>query len=299
MKRRWRWILLMSLLLIIPTQAFADSPPPPAEADYILHVTHAPGEAYCVGILTHEKSTTIDVLSGAALPSQRKMVEALFSLEAEGWYPLGDLPEDGLIRAAGSDTVKWMTLSQKLQEYRLIYVSQSGNVQVSEPIVRRDYTNLASYDVSTNQLTQSIDYWEYGKRLLIAVGVTLLIEMLLLKPLGFSLKQNWRVVTVTNLATQLLLNGTLFVTHYFEFTSQDWSVLLWLEIAIVVIEAVVYALLFKEKTVLRRVLYALLANVASLWAGMIVYAFTMGLTSGLWALFMPIFLLQLVFLRLY
>jgi len=81
------------------------------------------------------------------------MVEALFSLEAEGWYPISDLPEDGLIRAAGGDTVKWMTLSQKLQEYRLIYVSQSGILQVSEPIVRRDYTNLASYDVSANQLT--------------------------------------------------------------------------------------------------------------------------------------------------
>ena len=84
------------------------------------------------------------------------------------------------------------------------------------------------------------------------------------------------------------------MTHYFEFTSQDWSVLLWLELAIVVIEAVVYALLFKEKTVKRRVLCALLANAASLWIGMIVYAFTMDFTSGLWALFMPIILLQIV-----
>ena len=294
MKRRWRWILLMILLLIIPSQAFADSLPPPPEADYVLHVTHARNEAFCVGILTREPGATKETLLADLQPSDETMVDALFSQTAQGWYPVADLPEGGLIRAAGDETIEWMRVSQPIHEYRILCVTKSGTVQVTDPIVRRDYTNHTVYDASTNQLTQSIDFWEYGKRLLIAVSVTLFIEMLLLKPLGFSRKQNWRLVTVTNLATQFLLNAVLFVTHYFEFTSQDWSVLLWLEIAIVVIEAVVYALLLKEKTVMRRVLYALLANAASLWAGMIVYAFTLGFTSGLWALFMPIFLLQIV-----
>ena len=296
MKRRWRWIWMLSLFLLIPTQTYADSPPPPPQADYVLHITHAPDETFCVVILTREPGATKDTLAKNLQPNEKTMVDQLFSLTGQGWYPVADLPEGGLIRAAGDETIEWMRVSQPIHEYRILCVTKSGTIQVTDPIVRRDYTNHTVYDALTNRLTQSIDFWEYGKRLLIAVGVTLLIEMLLLKPLGFSLKQNWRVVTITNLSTQLLLNFTLFVTHYFEFTSRDWLLLLWLEIAIVVIEAVVYAFMIKEKTVLRRVLYALLANVASFWTGMIVYAFTLGLTSGLWALFMPIFLLQLVLL---
>ena len=108
MKRRWRWIWMLSLFLLIPTQTYADSPPPPPQADYVLHITHAPDETVCVVILTREPGATKDTLAKNLQPNEKTMVDQLFSLTGQGWYPVADLPEGGLIRAAGDETIEWI-----------------------------------------------------------------------------------------------------------------------------------------------------------------------------------------------
>jgi len=271
MKRRWRWILLLCLILMIPAAASANSPAPEPIAEFTLQLTHAPNEAYCITILTREPGAAKSAFMNDEHPVHREMIAAVFSLEAEGWYPVTEVPTGGLFQAKGNALIEWMTISQSMKEYRIILVTESGTIHVSDPVTHRDYANRATYDLETNQLTQRIDYQDYGKRVLIAVLVTLLVETLVLKLFGFPVKQNLRVIVLTNLSTQLLLNVVLFVTHYYEFTQDNASVLLTMELVIPIIEAIVYAKFLQGRSIKRRVLYAFTANFTSFFIGMLIY----------------------------
>lgn len=271
MKRRWRWILLLCLILMIPVSASANSPAPGPNYDFSLELVNAPSRPYIVGILTREPGAKQIELVKHIKPEQREMLAALFSLEAEGWHPVTEVPTGGLFQANGTAQIEWMTITQSMKEYRIILITESGTIHVSDPVTHRDYANRATYDLETNQLTQHIDYQDYGRRVLIAVLVTLIVETLVLKLFGFPVKQNLRVIVLTNLSTQLLLNVVLFVTHYYEFTQDNASVLLLMELVIPIIEAVAYAKFLQGRTVKRRVLYAFIANFTSFAIGMLIY----------------------------
>ena len=272
MKRRWRWMLLLCLILMIPAQASANSPPPAAEYDYSLQIVNAPTEDFCVMLLTRDPGATRDALLNGVRADHINMVQALFSLEVEGWHPVFEVPESGLIQAAGTNFIEWKIVTQSLSEYRVLCVTESGVVRVTDPVVRRDYANRARYNASTNQLTQEIDYGDYSNRVLLAVTVTLIVELLLLRVYGFVTVKNLRVAILTNLCTQAFLNIILFVTHYFEFYNNDITLLLILEVLIPAVEAFVYAKLFEGKTIKKRVAYAIVANLSSFGVGILIYS---------------------------
>ena len=274
MKRHWRWMLLLCLILMIPAQASANSPPPAPEYDCSLQIVNAPTEDFCVMLLTREPGATREALLNGVRADHVNMVQALFSLETEGWYPVSEVPEDGLVHFSGDPLIEWFYIDQDWKEYRIMLTTESGTIQATDPIVRRDFTNKASFDVSTNQVTQSIDYGEYIKRILIAVGVTLFVELILLKMLGLMNQRNLRIVIVTNLCTQAFLNGMLFVLHYFEYSRWDWSLLFILEAGIFAIESIVYAIHLESKSAGYSVRYALVANLCSLIVGLLVYGVT-------------------------
>lgn len=271
MKRRWRWILLLCLILMIPVSASANSPAPEPSIEYTLQLIHAPREAFGITILTREPGAEQSAFMRDEHPEHREMIAAMFSLKAEGWYPVTEGPNGGLFQSPGKTRIEWMRVSPPMKEHRIIIVTESGAVHVSDPVIRRDYANMATYDLKTNQLTQDINYQDYGRRVLIAVLVTLTVETLVLKLFGFPVKQNLRVIVLTNLSTQLLLNVVLFVTHYYEFTQDNASVLLLMELVIPIIEAVAYAKFLQGRTVKRRVLYAFIANFTSFAIGMLIY----------------------------
>jgi hypothetical protein len=281
MRRRWHWLMLLCLILMIPVSASANSPGPAPRIDCTLKIANAPEVSFCVSILTREPGASKGEMMATALLNQGEVVAALYSMVGDGWYPISEVPREGFIREAGDKIIEWSIISQSMSEYRIILVTEDGTVQVSDPVTRRDYTNEATYDVKTNQLTQSIDYWEYAMRIMIAVGVTLVVELWQLKQSEFSNQKNRRIVVVTNLFTQTLLNFILFVTHYYEFSKADFTWLLILEVAIPIIEGFVYAKLFEEGTVKQRVQYAVIANISSFAVGLLLY----GVVSFIYAVF--------------
>jgi hypothetical protein len=256
---------------MLPVAASANSPAPEPSAEFTLQLTHAPNEAYGITILTREPGAAQSAFMNDEHPVHREMIAAMFSLEADGWYPVTEVPIGGLFQAKGTAQVEWMTISQSMKEYRIILITESGTIYVSDPVTHRDYANRATYDLETNQLTQRIDYQDYGIRVLIAVSVTLVVESLLLFAFEFPFKKNLRVVILTNLSTQLLLNVVLFVTHYYEFTQENWAVLLIMELLIPIIESIVYAKFMQGRKIGSRVLYAFTANFTSFFIGMLIY----------------------------
>ena len=198
-------------------------------------------------------------------------------MQEQGWYPVLEVPDGGMIRAAGDDKVEWKELSQETLQYRLILSTKGGIVQSTEPQVRRDYSNSAVYNVKTNHIEQKTVLYKYLLRVLVAIAITLAIELAILNPLGFSIRKNWKLVVLTNLVTQIIMHGILFYTHYFEINRDAYHMVLWMELAIPVVEATVYAIFMKEKTVIRRILYAFVANPSSFISGVILYSIL-----GLW-----------------
>ena len=134
MKRRWRWMLLLCLILMIPAQASANSPPPAAEYDYSLQIVNAPTEVFCVMLLTREPGATLDALLNGVRADHTNMVQALFSLEAEGWYPVSEVPKDGLVRFSGDPLIEWHYIDQEWNEYRILLTTESGTIQVTDPV---------------------------------------------------------------------------------------------------------------------------------------------------------------------
>lgn len=295
MKRRWRWILLLYLILMIPASASANSPAPGPSIEFTLKLVHAPNEAYAITILTREPGVSQSVYMSDVHPEHRKMIAGLFSLADEGWFPVTEVPNVGLFQAEGTSKIEWATVTQSMKEYRIILVTESGKVHATNPVFHRDYANEATYDLETNQLTQDINDLDYGRRVLIAVGVTLFVETLLLFPFEFSFKKNLRLVVFTNLATQLLLNVVLFVTHYYEFIQDNWSVLFIMELLIPTIEAIVYAKYMQGRKIGTRILYAFTANFTSFFIGMLIY----DATSMMYIVLFVGLCIQFVFYRLF
>ncbi len=268
---------MLLLLLFIPSLASANSPPPAPQPDYVLNLEYPPEETYCIAILTQDSENALPAEAlRLAYPDSGPMIDALFSLTDEGWYPLREEPDGGIVQRAGISRIVWMDLAQRPTEYRLLFATQSGLVQVTDTVVRRHYSNYNVYEVAANRVIQNINYRDYAIRVIIAVVITLAVELGLLVAFGFSFKQNWRLVVATNLITQLALNIILFATEYFEWGPDESVLLVWLELVIPVIEAVVYARLIRERTTLRRIVYAFVANYASLVTGMMLYAMIRG-----------------------
>ncbi len=122
--------------------------------------------------------------------------------------------------------------------------------------------------------------YDYAKELggfFARLVITLALELLLALLFGLRDKGAFKIVLVTNIVTQIALNLTLSIYAYFNGFG-FWSYLplyFLLELAIMAVEAVVYALTFRtprytKVSVLRAVCYAIIANFTSLAVGYLV-----------------------------
>ena len=76
--------------------------------------------------------------------------------------------------------------------------------------------------------------------------LTLAVELLIALPFGYLKRRHLRVLLVTNLATQLALNLALNLTCYFSGRWAMWLLYPLLELAVFIVEAVVFRLTLKK-----------------------------------------------------
>ncbi len=133
-----------------------------------------------------------------------------------------------------------------------------------EGTVNRYNTVLTlDYEARTLSLGQSV--WRQPVLTAIRIVLTLLAEALVFFLFGFREKRTWLLFLALNLLTQGWLNC---IINSNAFTGGYWMIVYYLaEIVIFVGEAVAAALLMKEHKAWKRVVCALLANAASLAAG--------------------------------
>lgn len=144
--------------------------------------------------------------------------------------------------------------------------------------VQQLYTKNSVYHASINgdQIVVTSDFRKQILpellRFLLRLVLTVALELLIARLFGYRKKEAVRLILIVNVITQVLLNLVLFGIRLRTLFFVDEGILLLLELVIVVTEAVIYAKKLPDyddfSGPVRAVIYAVVANLASLIAGL-------------------------------
>lgn len=265
--------MLLILLLLPTTAARADMGPKP---EVTVTVLNPPEGEYYLDLLTREEAHYQRLDLSTYDPVKIKLLE---DYHKDGWKPglvmgtpapmwgdlIGKKTEEGMEHHFGYIGIP--------DEFKLIIVTPENKIVVSEVIKRKSLKTMITYDYMEN--TQSIEtpFLAYVKQFLGTYSSTLFIEGILLLIFGFSLRSNMVLFLTVNLATQLLLTASIGVLFVKSGIMVATIAFFPVEILIITAECLLYALLLKEHGKLRRVAYAITANVLSAALGMAIMSF--------------------------
>ena len=130
-----------------------------------------------------------------------------------------------------------------------------------------EYSNLVTLDVANRIISEGQSPFRIPLLVSMRVVLTLLIEGLIFFLFGYRKRISWIIFLVTNLITQGLLNAMITGP---ENTYMWFIIFIFLEIIILIVEMIVFALTLKEHKKDRAIGFALTANIASLIFGGII-----------------------------
>lgn len=262
--KRFKWIYFIFILMIFfsPWSISADMGPKPG---IDIFVSNPPEEDYYLDLLTQSDhfNRTIDYKE-----YDIDMVNQLMTFKAEGWYPAHLTNAVGpmwgsLVGVHDKDKMLHSFHYRVPETFKIIIVTKSGKVQISDTYTRKSLKTTLYYDYETNRIQSRPIIIAYLFQFISTFLPTLLIEGLILKSFKFDLKLNFKVFFIVNLLTQLFLTATLgqiLIVHgtfnllFFQFP---------IEIMILIVEAAAYAFLLKGRSKRNRISYAIWANLAS------------------------------------
>lgn len=226
MKRKSLRVLVCALLasLALTTFAFADNGPKP---QLIVRVKNAPQEPYYLDLLAKgdwdaEDGNRIDGIDWNYDGKEDTLDPDLLALLRDnvpaGWHACvaqgtTGAPMWGELYAEGTDAsgnaLHWFGYVGVPSTYRIILVTESGKVWVSDILNRRVLQSSVTVNWSddTSAVTVSVPSTIPGYLLQFVATLvpTLLIEGIILLLFQYSWKQNWKAFLLVNLITQGLL----------------------------------------------------------------------------------------------
>ena len=288
MKRKSLRTLVCALLasLALTTFAFADNGPKP---QLIVRVKNAPQEPYYLDLLAKgdwgaEDGNSIDGIDWNYDGKEDTLDPDLLALLRDnvpaGWHACvaqgtTGAPMWGELYAEGTDAsgnaLHWFGYVGVPSTYRIILVTESGKVWVSDILNRRVLQSSVTVNWSddTSAVTVSVPSTIPGYLLQFVATLvpTLLIEGIILLLFQYSWKQNWKAFLFVNLITQGLLAIASSV-YAIQSGPNMFSYLIFFlpaELFILIAEAYLYAGrgMLKGHSKKRAAAYAITANLAS------------------------------------
>lgn len=279
------FLLAMLLCLLAAVPIFADIGPKPS---VVIEIRGLEGESYYATLLSETPSTgpwSADGEYYAWMGDQAAFDAFLGYQDPDGFYFLSwmqDCSEDA--------TLRW-TYYPPQRFKLLLYFPETGQFLSSREIYERyafDSYFAATVDGDAVLAAQTVDgtiddvidmeqsydfTWEMIS-LLCRVIITILIEVAVAWLLfGFRKREQLRVICITNVCTQIILNILLNVIHYGCGEMAFVLFYILMELLVVVIEAVIYCKFLRnmegEKKI-HPILCAVVANALSFSAGMLI-----------------------------
>lgn len=267
MKRFSRVFMLACLsLALLTVTALADTGP---TSRLTVKVKNAPQELYYLDLLSMEGDPRYPSLTEEELAAlDPDLYSALLAAIPAGWHgcvsqgtdgaPIwGSLtPDENGCHTFSNYGVPWT--------YRVLMVTESGEVFLSEVQTRRMLQSSVTVYWAAKSLSAAPLWAGYALELLSTLVPTLLLEGLLLAPLGLWNRRNLLVFLAANVATQLAMFLTLGTTALKEGVGFGYYLLfIPLELVILLAETVAYRRLFTETSKRRATVYGISANLCS------------------------------------
>lgn len=282
MKRLLRTVpCLLLCLILLGGAASADMGP---KQSVTITVTNAPEGIYYLDLLHQED---VDYSNVDLEEYDPALLEGLRSWEGEGWYPSlvhgTNLPLFGDL-TPGTDGTHTFSYYGLPDTFRIAVSSADGAQATAEPFTRTVFHTELVYDYESNTITRSTSTVGYYLTQFLSTFIpTLVVEGILLWLFGFRSRRSVAVFLIVNLVTQAALHilvGSAILSvgaHYLYYL-----MLVPVEVLILLVEAIVYGLLLRDRKPGRRVGYAVCANLASYAAGFLPLHFIARFLLGRW-----------------
>ena len=263
------------LVLALPLTASADMGP---KDSLTVYVENPPSEPYYLDLLTQNSHPYDNFHNPERDTFNQEMLALLYSYESEGWLPAftegTGIPLFGKLTGEpdGDRMRHHFSYFGVPDTYRIIIVTESGKVSVSEAHTRRALQSSVTYDYATNKTTAPSIWTETALQFLITFSLTLLLEGIVLLLFRISLKENWKVFLLTNLVTQIVLTFTVGLALIKSGTILAILIQVPLEIIILSGETTAYRFLLKGVSNKRKTAYGLVANLVSWIMGLLMFS---------------------------
>lgn len=285
MKRSVRILFVLALTLCALTvTAFADMGPKP---QLTVKVKNPPQEAYLLDLLEEGSSEAPPI---SDLPEEdflRELgyigltdpapYEAVVAAVPDGWraclcQPYGAPIWGSLVGEPSGDTMLHTFRYFGVPDvYRVLILTESGEVWISDTLTRGSLQSSATVDWAAKTASAPPVWLGYVLQFLATFLPTLLLEGLILFLFRYRQKRSWAVFGVTNLVTQGALAAVISINVIRHGAGFGFLLLFAAaEFAVVVVEAVAYVLLLKERGKKTAVFYALAANAVSAGVGWLI-----------------------------
>ena len=269
---------LLMLLIFLPTTVFADMGPKPSVQ---VQLKRLPEQVYYVTLLSKEESTGPYSWAPELTAPAAWMVENDIELGTRAWQAFQQYQDpDGFYfvqyfrRCTPEEPFLWNYRPPRTFKVA-VWLPQSDTLltsEVCESYAFHSYFSATASPEST-QLTLRKSYpffWELISLAARTLG-TILLEVLI--AFLFRLKGPvLKAILWVNVATQLLLNVGLNLANYHSGPLAFFLSTFWLELVVLVVEAVIYKKQFRKHGETRRglwLLYAAVANGFSFAAGLV------------------------------
>lgn len=254
-------------------------------------------EIEIIGVDSHY---VIDLLYPGTLPSQSDIDQMKTDLDNEWIFGGQIIPEvlwtiddDGFISTSlfrGRPTM--LTIAEPFYRYpysppstvKVIIIFDDSHYLISNEITTKLFTSKLTWDLTnvdlTHTTTQAGQIHEdfpvslMTKDLLLRIFGTIAVEMIVLFAFFYRQMKSYKLALIVNIITQTVLTGFLFGMRYF------WSplfgelfVLIVGEFFIIILEMIIYRKYMTEHSKLRAVMYALIANLSSIVASILIMVY--------------------------
>ena len=267
MKKIMLFILLLVSIIVIPTNAFADTGPKPS---IDVKIKNLKTKNYIIDLFVYDKEMAKKDEGPAVFRDPgltEEEIQELYKLNYDGWISAST--RAGLIIFSdckgNAKHENGFGYFGTPKVYKIVIINKdTGEVKISKKIVRKEFNSEVTVDYKDMKVVETnINIIKTIIIMSISLILTIVIELLiaLLFKTG-----NYITIAITNLISNVLLQALLLI-----FISNYIPVFIIGEVLVIGAELLVYLLSFKKLSKAKVITYTLVANLATLLITFILY----------------------------
>jgi len=168
------------------------------------------------------------------------------------------------------------------KEFKIAILKEDGTLIISDIVIRKQFQSVMEYDVenlkvteeivtSAGKVTEKMPWADVLKGFIPRLILTLLVEILIAFSFGFRSKKSFQILFITNTVTQVILNIIIFSMYGMGGPFIAMVIFILAEVFVIIAELIVYLQSLTEKSKTIRFIYTVLANLASLAVGVMLF----------------------------